>query len=65
MCNWSENLIERGVRKGKEEGIEIFILDNMEEKVPATRILEKLQRRFQLDEAKAKSYFERFAYTKQ
>lgn len=73
MCNWSENMIERGVRKGREEGrkvgreegIEIFILDNMEEQVPATRILEKLQRRFQLDEAKARSYFERFAYAKQ
>lgn len=65
MCNWSENMIERGVRKGIEKGIEMFILDNIEEKVPATRILEKLQRRFQLDETKAKSYFEKFAYAKQ
>ena len=46
--------------EGREEGIEAFILDNLEEQVPRARILEKLQRRFQLNEETASMYYERF-----
>ena len=41
-----------------------FILDNLEEKVPETRILEKLQKRFQLKAEEAKEYFDKYAVVK-
>ncbi len=44
-----------------EEGMQILVLDNLEEKVPKERILAKLQRRYHLTEEKAKEYYERFA----
>ncbi len=68
VCNWSEYFIEeglkegheRGIKEGREEGIEAFVLDNLEEQVPRGRILEKLQRRFQLNEETANMYYERY-----
>ena len=48
------------MEKGMEKGIEMFILDNLEEKIPPMRIQEKLQRRFQLDEGQAEAYLERY-----
>ena len=47
--------------EGMEQGIEAFILDNLEEKIPKERIIEKLQRRFRLTEAEARAYFEKYA----
>ena len=44
-----------------EEGMQIFVLDNLEEKVPEERILAKLQKRYNLTEEKAKEYYDRFA----
>ena len=76
MCNLSDlvveeamergmNLgIERGMNLGIERGIEAFILDNLEENIPKTRIIEKLQRRFQLEESRAEDYFEKYAVVK-
>ena len=49
--------------EGMEQGIEAFILDNLEEKTPKERIIEKLQRRFRLTEAEARMYFEKYAMT--
>ena len=68
VCSWSEYFIEeglkegheRGIKEGREEGIEAFVLDNLEEQVPRGRILEKLQRRFQLNEETANMYYERY-----
>lgn len=54
-------LFENGIEKGREEGIEAFILDNLEEQVPEERIIGKLQRRFQLKEEEARAYFEKYA----
>lgn len=45
--------------RGVEKGIEMFILDNIEENVPRERIIEKLQMRFQLPKSKAEDYVER------
>ncbi|MDD7643146.1 MAG: hypothetical protein PUK75_11875 [bacterium] len=51
---------EAGEQKGIEKGIEAFILDNLEEYIPKERIIEKLQKRFDLSQMKAESYIERY-----
>ena len=51
---------EAGEQKGIEKGIEAFILDNLEENIPKERIIEKLQKRFDLSQMKAESYIERY-----
>lgn len=65
MCNLSdlvvEEAMERGMNIGIERGIEAFILDNLEENIPKTRIVEKLQKRFQLEKSRAEDYFEKYA----
>ena len=52
---------EEGRQDGINQGIEAFILDNLEENIPASRIIEKLQRRFHLTEEEANTYFEKYA----
>ena len=47
------------------QGIELFILVNLEENVPEDRIIEKLQRRFNLEKDTAKEYFDRYAFMEQ
>ena len=49
-----------GMKRGIEQGIEAFILDNLEENIPKERIIEKLQKRFELSQTKAESYVERY-----
>ena len=41
--------LQAGKAEGLKTGIEAFIADNIEEGIPRDRILEKLQRRFNLD----------------
>ena len=53
-----ERGIECGIERRIERGIEAFILDNLEENIPKERIIEKLQKRFQLQQSKAEAYFE-------
>ncbi len=55
-----ETIFKQGVKEGREEGIKALILDNLEEGIPQERILLKLQKRFGLDEERAKAYFEEF-----
>ncbi|MDD3340393.1 MAG: hypothetical protein PHS82_16255 [Lachnospiraceae bacterium] len=52
---------EEGRVEGVEHGIEAFILDNLEENVSETRIMEKLMKRFNLTENQAKDYYKKFA----
>ena len=52
--------IEKGMEKGVEEGIKVFILDNIEENIPRERIIEKLQRRFDLTEEQALEKYEKY-----
>lgn len=61
MFRLSECIYQDGREEGREEGIEMFILDNVEECVPRERIVEKLQRRFRLNLEEAEAYFERYA----
>ncbi len=52
----------QGIEQGMERGIEALILDNLEDGKSEAVILEKLKKRFQLDELKAQEYFEKYAY---
>lgn len=56
-----EEGLEEGLEKGLEQGIQAFIQDNQEEGIPADRIIEKLKKRFQLSETKAKKYLKKFS----
>lgn len=47
--------------EAEERGIQILVLDNLEEQIPKERILAKLQKRYQLTEEKAEEYYHRFA----
>ncbi len=55
---------QRGLEQGRKEGIELgiqsLILDNLEEGFSKQKILEKLQKRFDLTSEQAKQYFEKF-----
>lgn len=53
---------EEGFDLGREEGIKAFVLDNLEEHVPEERVIEKLQRYFQLGPREARAHFERYAH---
>ena len=48
-------------RDGLEEGIEAMILENIEDQVPAERIISKLQKYFHLTEEMAEIYYKEFA----
>lgn len=73
MADWKKDILREGVRqgidrgikqgisRGLEQGIEALILDNLEEGVPEIRIIEKLQKRFVLEEESARSYFMKYA----
>lgn len=61
MCNLSDLVEEKAMERGIERGIEAFILDNLEEHVPKERIIEKLQKRFQLEQSRAEEYFDEYA----
>ena len=57
----AEEVWEEASEKTREEGIQILVLDNLEEQIPEERILVKLQRHYNLTEEKAKEYYDRFA----
>ena len=52
--------IEQGIEQGMKQGIEAFILDNLEENISEERILEKLQRRFHIQEDEAREFFDKY-----
>ncbi len=56
--------LEQGKEQGRKEGIELgiqsLILDNLEEGFSKQKILEKLQKRFDLTSEQAKQYFDKF-----
>ena len=68
MCNLSEAIEENAIKRGKiqglnegiQKGIQILIEDNLEEKIPEDRIIEKLQKKFKLNKEEAVKYLEKF-----
>lgn len=61
MKDWGEELRQEGMEQGIEQGIEAFVLDYLEEGFTRERIIEKLRKRFGLDERKAEDYFSKYA----
>ena len=61
MFSLGQCIAEEVWEEASEKGIQILVLDNLEEQVPEERILAKLQRRYNLTEEKAKEYYDRFA----
>ena len=61
MFSLGQCIAEEAREEAREEGIQILVLDNLEEQVPEERILGKLQRRYHLTAEKAKEYYDRFA----
>ena len=47
--------------KGEEKGIKIFIEDKIEDGVPKNKILDKLQRKFELTLDKAEEYYKKYS----
>ena len=64
MLEAKQRGLEQGKEQGRKEGIELgiqsLILDNLEEGFSKQKILEKLQKRFDLTREQAKQYFEKF-----
>lgn len=56
-----KDAVDKATTSITENSLKTFILDNLEEHIPEERILQKLQRRFQLSEEKAVEYFEKYA----
>lgn len=50
--------IQQGMRQG---GIQVLVLDNIEEQIPRERTIKKLQKRFGLTAEKSEQYYEQFA----
>ena len=55
------SILEIGIERGIEQGIEALILDNLEEGTTNERIIEKLMKRFSLDENSARKYLDKYA----
>ena len=52
---------EEGFAKGREEGIKVLILDNIEEGKTEEQIIVKLKKRFGLTEEKSKEYLGKYS----
>lgn len=52
--------IERGIKTGMEKGIRAFVLDHVEDGTTEERIIQKLVKRFDLEEEKAREYYLRY-----
>lgn len=69
MCNLSDAIEERGIKKGIEQGIEqglqqgikLIILDNIEDGKTREVIIEKLIRHFSLTSDEAEKYYEKYS----
>ena len=60
MFSLGQCILEDGKKEGREEGIHALIMDNLEEHIPVERIIEKLQRHFNLSRESAQMYYEKF-----
>lgn len=56
-----EEGIEQGIERGRTEGIEALILDNLEDGKSEEVIIGKLVKRFGLNPETAKEYFEKYS----
>lgn len=56
-----EEGVKKGIKRGREEGIEVLVLDNLEEGRAEEKIIQKLQKHFALDEERAEMYYRKFS----
>lgn len=56
-----EQGLEQGIEQGLEVGIAALIQDNLEDGKVREQIVDKLQRRFDLDQEKAEYYFDKYS----
>lgn len=61
MCKILEEERAAGREEGRQEGIRVFICDNLEEGKSREQIVEKLMKRFMLDREAAEGYYRTFA----
>lgn len=65
MCQAITEMLQderaEGRAEGLNQGIEVFILDNIEENVPMERVCEKLQRRFGLSVMEAEGVYRKYS----
>lgn len=52
--------IKEGIEQGLDRGISIFIQDKVEDGIPKERIVEKVMKSFDMDEAKAQEYVKKY-----
>lgn len=60
MTKLGQMIFDDGVKKGLEQGIEVLIQDNLEEGISEKRIIQKLQKKFDLSRKDAEKYMEKF-----
>ena len=60
MFSLGQCILEDGKKEGMEKGMRALIMDNLEEHIPVERIIEKLQRHFNLSRESAQMYYEKF-----
>ncbi|HBA49317.1 MAG TPA: hypothetical protein DCZ91_16295 [Lachnospiraceae bacterium] len=60
MFSLGQCILEDGKKEGMEKGIRALVMDNLEEHIPVERIIEKLQRHFNLSRESAQMYYEKF-----
>lgn len=61
MSGLGQSILEEGLEQGIEQGIRAMVLDNLEEQISKDKIMNKLQKHFQLDRERAEQYVERYA----
>lgn len=70
LDNWLESLktkainegLNKGITEGRLEGIEIFIIDALEDGKTEEIIISKLMRHYKLSKDEAKEYFDKYAF---
>ena len=60
IAQFKQEAYTEGIEKGIEKGIKALILDNLEENIPEERIIQKLQKRFELTEEQAQAALLRY-----
>ena len=61
MSGLGEAVYQEGIEKGREEGIQALIIDNIEEGFSKEKIILKLQKRFSLTKEQSEKYYQRFS----
>lgn len=53
--------VNKGLKQGRAEGLQIFIIDQVEDNVPKEKTIEKLKKRFDLSQIQAEQAYKKYA----